>query len=398
MKRRFVIIGAGPGAAGLLTGEAAAAFAAAELVLTSSARLAALCTGAQVCPFSEMAGRVAAADCQTAALLVSGDVGFFSAAGRLRDQLLPHGEVELICGLSSLQYFCAKVGVPYDGLCIRSLHGRAGSLLGAVSYHKRVFALTGGTNNAAAVCGSLADAGLGGLRVHLGENLGGESERIETGTAAQLAGKPCGALAVLLVENPDAADAFRPIRDAELMRADVPMTKEEVRWVSVSKLAVRPRDTVWDVGAGTGAVTLELARKASDGVVYAVERDPEAIALIGENRRKLGGYNVTVVEGSAPDALDSLPAPDCVFVGGSGGKLRRILEIARQKNPAVRAVVNAIALETLQAAQTALHELGYADIEVVQLAAARGRAVGPYTMMTAQNPVFILSGGTPHES
>ena len=157
-------------------------------------------------------------------------------------------------------------------------------------------------------------------------------------------------------------------------------------------MAVQPCDTVLDVCAGTGAVTLELARRASDGVVYAVERNPEAIALLRENRKKLGGFNVHIVEGHAPEALETLPAPDCVFVGGSGGAMRGILALAREKNPAVRAVVNAIALETLHEAQSALYDLGFADIEVTQLSAARGRAVGPYTMMTANNPVFILSG------
>ena len=189
---------------------------------------------------------------------------------------------------------------------------------------------------------------------------------------------------MLLIEHPDAANAYEPVRDDMLTRAKVPMTKEEVRWVSVGRLAVQPRDTVWDVGAGTGAVTLELARKASDGLVYAVERKPEAVALLHENRAKLGGYNVQIVEGAAPD---------CVFVGGSGGAMRRILEIAKHKNPAVRVVVNAIALETLHETQAALAALGFADIEVTQLSAARGKAVGPYTMMTANNPVFILSGG-----
>ena len=156
---------------------------------------------------------------------------------------------------------------------------------------------------------------------------------------------------------------------------------------------MQPRDTVWDVGAGTGAMTLELARRACDGMVYAVERDTDALALLDENRRKLGGYNVQIVAGSAPEALQALPAPDCVFVGGSGGGMRRILALAKEKNPAVRVVVTAIALETLEEARHALINLGFATVEVSQLAASRGKAVGPYTMLTALNPVFILSGG-----
>lgn len=392
MARTFYIIGAGMGTPDTLIGEARRALDKADAVF-ATARLAALSAKAVVCPFGELAARAANENGQTVAVLVSGDVGFFSAAARLREQLQPHGDVRLICGLSSLQYFCAKVGVPYDDVCVRSLHGRAGSILGAVSYHKKVFVLTGGAQNAQTVCRTLADAGLGGLTVHLGENLGIETERIAYGTAAELAEQPCGDLAVLLVEHPDAVNAAAPLRDSMFTRAKVPMTKEEVRWTACGRLAVQPGDTVWDVGAGTGAMTLELARRACDGMVYAVERDADALALLDENRRKLGGYNVQVIAGHAPEALETLPAPDCVFVGGSGGKMRRILELAKEKNPAVRVVVTAIALETLEETRRALLDLGFAGVEVSQLAASRGKAVGPYTMMTALNPVFILSGG-----
>lgn len=392
MSRIFIIIGAGMGTPDTLTGEARRALDTADAVV-ATARLAALHPRAMVCPFGELAARAVQAEGGTVAVLVSGDVGFFSAAARLREQLLPHGDVRLVCGLSSLQYFCAKVGVSYDDACVRSLHGRAGSILGAVSYHKKVFVLTGGAQNAQTVCRALTDAGLGGLTVHLGENLGMETERIVYGTAAELAAQSCGDLAVLLIEHPDAANAAEPLRDAMFTRAKVPMTKEEVRWTACGRLSVQPGDTVWDVGAGTGAMTLELARRACDGVVYAVECKPDALELLAENRRKLGGYNVQIVAGRAPEALEALPAPDCVFVGGSGGELRRILAMARGKNPMVRVVVTAIALETLEEARHALVELGFANVEVSQLAATRGKAVGPYTMMTALNPVFLLSGG-----
>lgn len=392
MARTFYIIGAGMGAPDTLTGEAHRALDEADAVL-ATARLATLDAKAIVCPFGELAARAMQADGDTVAVLVSGDVGFFSAAARLREQFAPHGEARLVCGLSSLQYFCAKLGVSYDDACVRSLHGRAGSILGAVSYHKKVFVLTGGAQNAQIVCRALADAGLGSLTVHLGENLGMETERIAHGTAAELAEQACGDLAVLLVEHPDAANAAEPLRDSMFTRAKVPMTKEEVRWTACGRLAVQPRDTVWDVGAGTGAMTLELARRACDGLVYAVERSEEALSLLEENCRKLGGYNVQIIAGRAPEALEILPAPDCVFVGGSGGGMRRILALAKEKNPAVRVVVTAIALETLEEARHALIDLGFANVEVSQLAASRGKAVGPYTMMTALNPVFILSGG-----
>ena len=396
VQRTFTIIGAGMGTMDTLTGEAVRALETAEAVFATK-RLAALSPKAKVCAFSELAEQAIQCTEKHISLLVSGDVGFFSAAGKLRERLLPHGEVQLVPGLSSMQYMCAKCGISYENLCFKSLHGRSGSILGAVSYHEATFALTGGENNAQTVCKCLTEAGLGDLPVHLGENLGAENERVLHSTAAELAELSCADLAVLLVENPRAVNKNEPIRDEMLTRAKVPMTKEEVRWVSVNRLAVRPSDTVWDVGAGTGAVTLELARKAYDGTVYAVECKSEATVLLHGNRTKLGGYNVKIIEGHAPEVLENLPAPDCVFVGGSGGELREILALAKAKNPAVRVVVNAIALETLFAAQSALQELGFNDIQITQLAATRGRSVGAYTMLTANNPVFILSGRSINE-
>lgn len=389
--REFDIIGAGMGTRETLTAEAAQALASAETVFATE-RLAEISEKTQVCLFSELAEKAVACGAERVALLVSGDVGFFSAAGKLREKLLAHGEVRLCCGLSSMQYLCAKIGISYDNACIRSLHGRKGDLLGAVSYHEKTFALTGGDNNAQFVCRSLADAGLGGVEVYIGENLGSPEERILKGTASELAGIPCAGLAVMLVLNPEFANPFEPVHDEMLTRAKVPMTKEEVRWVSVARLGVQPGNTVWDVGAGTGAVTLELARKAMDGAVYAVERKPEAVGLLEQNRQKLGGFNVHIIPGHAPEALADLPNPDCVFVGGSGGNMREIIETALRKNPAVRVVVNAIALETLQETQKVFAEFHIADVEITQLSAVRGKSVGRYTMMTANNPVFILSG------
>ena len=130
--RRFDIIGAGMGTRETLTGEAAQTLVSAEMVFATE-RLAEICENAQICLFSELAERAIACGAERTALLVSGDVGFFSAAGKLREKLLAHGEVRLFCGLSSMQYLCAKIGISYENACIRSLHGRKGDLLGAVT-------------------------------------------------------------------------------------------------------------------------------------------------------------------------------------------------------------------------------------------------------------------------
>lgn len=196
--REFYIIGAGMGTKDTLTAEAARVLDETKTVF-ATARLAELCPQAQVCAFSALAECAVSCDADRVALLVSGDVGFFSAAGKLREKLLKYGEVKLFCGLSSMQYLCAKVGVSYENACIKSLHGRNGDVLGAVSYHEKTFVLTGGDNNAAEICRSLSEAGLGRVpgvsRRKPGRggrtNFAGDSGR----NCEILLRKPCGASA-----------------------------------------------------------------------------------------------------------------------------------------------------------------------------------------------------------
>lgn len=398
--RHFIIIGAGFGTEASLTGEAKAALLAADCAF-GTPRLAGTLSGlrqVESCPFSALAARAREADAGHIALLVSGDPGFFSAARSLREALLPFGKVETLCGVSSLQALCARIGERWEDALLLSLHGREGSLLGAASYHKKVFALTGGQKRANAICRELAEAGLGALRVAVGENLGAADEAVFQGTAEEAAARDCGGLAVLLVQNDHLADASRALFDRDFTRGGVPMTKQEIRWTAAALLSPRPTDTIYDIGAGTGSVALELGRRAYRGLVYAVERRPEALALIEQNRQALGGFNVLPVAGAAPEALAPLPKPDAAFIGGSAGNLGEILRLLKDKNPDVRIVVSAISLETLEAARRGLSELGFAEVEVCQIASARGKAVGSYTMLTANNPVFLISGGGPRRA
>ena len=171
------------------------------------------------------------------------------------------------------------------------------------------------------------------------------------------------------------------------------MTKEEVRAVSVAKLRLRRGMTVWDVGAGTGSVSVEIARVLREGAVYAVEREPDALALIEQNRAKFGLWNLRPVAGSAPGVLGELPAPDAVFVGGSSGNLAEIVGAALEKNPGARIVVNAVTLETVTEALGCFGRLSLRAPDAVQLSVSRVREAGHYHMMQAQNPVWVLSAG-----
>lgn len=395
MSRLFSIIGAGSGQPDDLTKQARDAMMQADLLLSTD-RLAEGLSGLgqiQVCPIGKLAEAALSSRAARVGILVSGDASFFSVTKGLLGKLGQHGEVEVLCGLSSMQMLCARLGTGYEDAVWLSLHGRRGSLIGAVSYCPKVFALTGGEQNAQKLCRSLVDAGLGDVRASLGENLGAPDETVITGTAAELAGHPCGDLAVLLLENAQCGNADAPIFDSDMERGDVPMTKQEARWAAVNLLDLRETDVVYDIGAGTGSVSMEMARRVRRGVVYAVERTTEGIALIERNRRALGCFNVLPVEGSVPAAMDGLPVPDAAFVGGSGGALYETLSILKERNPKVRVVVTAVSLETLSDAQIALHALDFAQVNICQISAVRGKKSDGSTPLVANNPIFLLSGG-----
>ena len=395
MDRQFIIIGAGMGQLSGLTDQAKEAILSAAQVFAASRLAKSLGGLRQITPATipEMTELAVASDASPVALIVSGDTGFFSLAKSLYGRLEKYGTVTILPGLSSMQYLCAKCGQSYDDAYSVSLHGRSGSILGPVSYHKKVFVLTGGTHTAQSLCRDLAEAGLGQVFVYLGQNLGSAQERILSGPAEELAEQPESELAVLLVLNPNAADRNLALKDCDFIRGQVPMTKQEVRWAAVNLLRLRCKDIVYDIGAGTGSVAIEMARHASDGLVYAIERKDAGLALIRENLRHLNAGNVIPIAGTAPEAFSDLPVPDAAFIGGSGGELPQILAWLKEKNPSVRICISAIALETLSVALNTIRDFQFSNVEVCQMNAARGKEVAGYTLMTANNPVFLISGG-----
>jgi precorrin-6Y C5,15-methyltransferase (decarboxylating) len=175
------------------------------------------------------------------------------------------------------------------------------------------------------------------------------------------------------------------------------MTKSEVRAVSLSKLAPPEDALIWDVGAGTGSVSVECAFAAPKGTVWAIEKEADACLLIRQNAAKFRVGNLTVVEGTAPEALADLPAPTHVFIGGSSGNLSEIIALILEKNPAARIVLSAVTLETQAEAAECAKKFGFETYETVTVSVARSKKMGRYHMMTAQNPVTVvtLAGGNP---
>ena len=325
-------------------------------------------------------------------VLLSGDTGFYSGAKRLWTLLLDH-EVITIPGISSMSYLSAKLHVDWQDVKIVSAHGRSHNVVGEIQRNERTFALTGGNTKAQDICRELTCRGLGNVKVSVGERLSYSDERVVTGTASELAEQEFEDLSVLLAENPD--PVVRPwngsgLPDDAFLRGDVPMTKEEVRTLAVSKLRLNEDSVVWDVGAGTGSVSIECALSCPAGRVFAVEKKEAALALLAENKARFHASNLTIVGGTAPEALEELPAPDRVFLGGTSGELSEILDVIFRKNPAARVVCTAVTLETVAEAARLFANLEGADM--VQVSATRTRQAGRYHLMDAQNPVWIFSG------
>ena len=173
------------------------------------------------------------------------------------------------------------------------------------------------------------------------------------------------------------------------------MTKEEVRSVSLSKLRLTEDSICYDVGAGTGSVSVEMALRADQGQVFAIEKKEEAAALLEENKQKFAVDNLEIIKGEAPQALENLPAPTHAFIGGSSGNLKEIVALLLGKNPQVRIVINCITLETISEALDVLKEYGFQQREVVQLAASRSKEIGRYHLMMGENPIYIITCQNP---
>jgi precorrin-6Y C5,15-methyltransferase (decarboxylating) len=171
----------------------------------------------------------------------------------------------------------------------------------------------------------------------------------------------------------------------------VPMTKREIRALILSFLQLEKESIIYDVGAGTGSVSIECAIQAESGHVFAIECREDAAELIRKNQCALGVSNLTVICGSAPEAMEGLPVPDRVFIGGSGGKLEEILQLLCRKNPALRLVISAVTLETLSEALRCLAALPFKEPEIVSITAAMARKAGNSHLMTGQNPVYLIT-------
>lgn len=403
--RKVTIIGAGPGNPDLLSRAALDAIDIADVVIGAHRALAGIDVPPDVvrCELVKTADIVAAltdaASWQRAVVVMTGDVGLFSGARRLVEALSGDAQVDVrvIPGISSASYLAARLARPWQDWRFASAHGVACDIVAEAERAGELFLVTSGGEDPSRLSGELVQAGFGDASVTVAERLSYPDERITCATASEITGQTFDDLNVMLIDFAGGAASSRwpyassGIPDELFIRGDVPMTKQEVRAVALAKLRLTATDTVWDVGAGTGSVSIEAALVARAGSVWAVERNAAGVRLIRENADAFGCGNVHAVPGVAPEALAILPVPDAVFVGGSAGELPSIVEVALEKNSQVRLCVPCVTVETLTEACALLSSSRFKGFEACQVSAARAEAVGSHHLMKAQNPVFLVS-------
>lgn len=398
VRQKVSLVGIGPGAKEERTGAAEDCFCHADLIIgakrmTDSVARPGQAVYAAYDPVKIRDYIVSHPEYEQIAVALSGDVGFYSGAKKLLDVLGEEFTVEILPGISSMVAFMARLGRPWEDVVPFSVHGREVNLIGHIRQHEKIYAILGTADGVCQLCSQLVFYGMGDVQVSVGEKLSYPDEQIRTGKASEFTDIQTDPLCVIYVENPQAKDRIvtHGMSDELFLRDKVPMTKEEVRTASISKLHLTKDAVIYDVGAGTGSVSIEMALTATDGHVYAVEKKETAVALLYKNKQHFAADNLTIVEGLAPEALQDLPAPTHAFIGGSSGNLDEIVGLLLKKNPQIRIVINAITLETVQEALDVMKKYPVRDTEIVSMSVARSKSVGSYHMMMGQNPVYIFS-------
>jgi len=390
------IVGGGLGNTKMLTLEAIDVIKASDIVLSSvriSKEISEINSNIKVLSISEMIEFINEKKSDSKmCVIATGDVCFHSIALTLKRELQDLIELKFINGISSMQYLCSKLLIGYNDIKLLSLHGKNKFIVPYVCYNEKVFCLTGGKNSVRKIIDTLLKSGLSDVLITVGERLSYDDERITTKKAREFEGEEFDELSVMVITNNAFVNPSIHLCDDDFIRGKTPMSKDTIRSLSVDFLSVSPNDIVYDIGAGTGSVTICLARKATESIVYAIEKDDDAIELVDKNIKNFGANNIIIVKGKAPaiENDDILP-PNKVFIGGSAGNLGEILQWVLDKNKFATIVVNALTIETLTKSIEWFNKLEM-NYEVTCVNTSISQKLGRYTMMKAQNPIYIIKG------
>jgi len=326
-------------------------------------------------------------------VVVSGDPLVYSLYKTIV-KYIPEAEIKVIPGIGSMQMLAARLGETVENARFLSAHGRnlsEGALALAVYENEKVFLLCDKVRGPRWMAQVMLDYGLENVMMCAVENLSYENETVTRGLPADFLDKDFVSLCVVMIKNdsPKKAAAKPLLSDEDFVRGKTPMTKEEIRWTIIGKLKLSPDSVVWDIGAGTGSVSVECARQCPFGQVYAVERYEDAAALIEKNKEKFQTENLFTVRGMAAEEIRRLPRPTHVFIGGSGREMSEILAYIKTLGSGISVMASCVTVETLAEAVQLLKE-GFVQYGLVQLNVSRGRTLGSYHILDSNNPVTLV--------
>ncbi len=336
-------------------------------------------------------------------LISGGDPLFYGVARYLCDRL-GKDHFEVIPHVSSMQLAFARVKESWDDAYLTSLAGRPfEAIVDRVRTAEKVGLFSSDDHPPSRIFRELLDRGIDYFKAYVCENLGSPDERVTQGEMAELAGLEFDPLNVLiLVRKPNRPDRsrgagrYRLFGNPDYLFAQSQpkrglITQAEVRSIALAQLDIRPSSVVWDIGAGSGAVAIEAAQLASQGIVYAVEPEAGDLALIQANAESFGVPNVRPVAGRAPEILAGLPDPDAVFVGGTGRQVDAVLTAAFERlGPGGRLAVNVVTIDGLATAQRTLKALA-GEVQIWNVAVSRAIEQMDRVRFEAVNPTFLLA-------
>ncbi len=334
-------------------------------------------------------------------VLFSGDSGFYSGCQSLYHALQEEintgrlkAGIQIMPGISSVAYLAACIGESYQDAAVYSMHGKAlNNLARRISTEPKTYLLMSGVKDVNRLGKAIIKAGMTECEIVTGYQLSYPDQQIKKMTPDECFEMKEEGLYTCFIKNPNALPKklTHGVADGAFTRDRVPMTKEEVREVSICKLKLYQGAVVYDIGSGTGSIAAEIAGLSDDIQVYAIEQKKEAVSLIGQNKEKFGLENITVIEARAPEGLGELPKATHAFIGGSGGNLKEILKTLYGKNPTMRVVINAVSMETICEIKEILSLFQIENEEIVQIQVSRAKMAGRYHFMQAENPVWICA-------
>lgn len=340
---------------------------------------------------------------ERAVVLASGDPLFYGVARYLCDRL-GKDRFEVLPHVSSMQLAFARVKESWEDAYLTNLATHSlDSVIEKIRVADTVGMFTSDAFSPAAVARALMDQHIDYFHAYVCENLGSPDERVTQGSLTDIARDEFAPLNVMiLVRRPETPD--RPVDGGQVRRFGNPdemflqarpkrglLTPAEVRSMALAELAIGTKSIVWDVGAGSGSVAIEAAMLATEGKSFAIEMDPEDQNLIRTNAERFRVANLVPVLGRAPEAWSDLPAPDCIFIGGSGREIALLVEPAWQRlKPAGRLVATVGSIENLSAVHEVLRQQT-SDVKVLMINIARGTDQLERVRFNALNPTFLLA-------